>query len=61
MLNLLGVRRRTQAFIKYFHGNFYLKSGKVRFEINIDASQRENLKISSKLLRLARIVNSPCD
>ena len=41
--------------------NFYLKSGKVRFEINIEASHREKLKISSKLLRLARIVNSKCN
>jgi len=41
--------------------NFYLKSGKVRFEINLEASHRENLKISSKLLRLARIVKSECD
>jgi hypothetical protein len=41
--------------------NFYLKSGKFRFEINIEASHRENLQISSKLLRLARIVNSQCD
>ena len=40
--------------------NFYLKSGKVRFEINIEASRRENLQISSKLLRLARIINSKC-
>jgi hypothetical protein len=41
--------------------NFYLKSGKVRFEVNIEASQRENLKISSRLLRLARIVDTPCN
>ena len=41
--------------------NFYLKNGKVRFEINLEASHRENLKISSKLLRLARIVSSQCD
>jgi hypothetical protein len=41
--------------------NFYLKKGKVRFEVNIEASRRENLKISSRLLRLARIVNSQCD
>ena len=40
--------------------NFYLKSGKVRFEINVEASRRENLQISSKLLRLARIINSKC-
>ena len=41
--------------------NFYLKNGKVRFEVNIAASRREKLKISSKLLRLSRIVNSECD
>jgi len=41
--------------------NFYLKSGKVRFEVNIEATRRENLKISSKLLRLARIVETSCD
>ena len=41
--------------------NFYLKGGKVRFEVNIEASRRENLKISSRLLRLARIVDTPCN
>lgn len=41
--------------------NFYLKDGKVRFEVNVAASRREKLRISSKLLRLARIVNSECD
>jgi hypothetical protein len=38
--------------------NFYLEEGKVRFEINDCAARRENLKVSSKLLRLARIVCS---
>jgi len=41
--------------------NFYLKGGKVRFEVNVAASRREGLRISSKLLRLARIVDSGCD
>lgn len=41
--------------------NFYLEEGRVRFEINISAAKRENHKVSSKLLRLARIVNSQCD
>lgn len=41
--------------------NFFMKNGKVRFEINVEASHRENLRISSKLLRLARIVDSHCD
>jgi len=36
--------------------NFYLKDKRVRFEINPEAAVREKLKISSKLLRVARIV-----
>jgi len=36
--------------------NFYLEQEKVRFEINNDAAGRGGLKISSQLLKLARIV-----
>lgn len=36
--------------------NFILVEKKVRFEINIDAAKRSGLKISSKLLSLAKIV-----
>lgn len=36
--------------------NFFLENGKVRFEINLEAARRGGLKISSKLLSLARIV-----
>ena len=36
--------------------NFFLENGKIRFEINLEASQRAGLKISSQLLKLARIV-----
>lgn len=35
--------------------NFMIEDGRVRFEINQDAAARANLKISSRLLRLARI------
>jgi hypothetical protein len=35
---------------------FVVDAGKVRFEINPDAADRAKLRISSKLLRLARIV-----
>jgi hypothetical protein len=38
--------------------NFYLENNKVRFEINADAAQRSGLKISSQLLKRAKIVNS---
>jgi hypothetical protein len=34
--------------------NFVLEDGKVRFEIDQEAAVRANLKISSRLMRLAR-------
>lgn len=37
--------------------NFYLENGKVRFEINLDVARQGGLKISSKLLSLARVVD----
>jgi hypothetical protein len=36
--------------------NFYFEQNRVRFEINNDAAGRAKLKISSQLLKLARIV-----
>lgn len=36
--------------------NFYLERKKVRFEINVEAAERSGLKLSSKLLNLAKIV-----
>jgi hypothetical protein len=39
--------------------NFYIENNKVRFEINIDAAKQQQLKVSSKLLSLARIVGTP--
>jgi hypothetical protein len=36
---------------------FYLEDQKVRFEINLAAAQRAQLQVSSKLLKLARVVN----
>jgi hypothetical protein len=36
--------------------NFVLKENKIGFEINIDAAERAHLKISSKLLKLAKII-----
>lgn len=35
---------------------FVVDQGRVRFEINLDAAERSRLKLSSKLLRLARAV-----
>jgi hypothetical protein len=36
--------------------NFIVEDSRVRFEVNVDAAERANLRISSKLLSLARIV-----
>jgi hypothetical protein len=36
--------------------NFFIEANKIRFEINVEAARRHHLKISSKLLALARIV-----
>ena len=41
--------------------SFFIEQKKVRFAINIEAAKRAGLKISSKLLRLSKIVNSPTD
>lgn len=38
--------------------NFFSQDGKIRFEVNLDAARHGGLKISSKLLSLARIVDS---
>jgi len=35
---------------------FIMQENKVRFEINVDAAERAGLKISSKLLKLSRVV-----
>jgi len=42
--------------------NFYIRQKKVRFEINVEAARRAKLKISSKMLKLAKIVHeTPSD
>jgi hypothetical protein len=38
--------------------NFFIESNKVRFEINLESAKQHQLKISSKLLALAKIVES---
>ncbi len=38
--------------------NFYLEKEKVRFEMNPEAAEEADLKISSKILRLAKIVRT---
>jgi hypothetical protein len=38
--------------------NFFGEAGKVRFEINLEAAEKAGIKMSSKLLKLGRVVNS---
>jgi hypothetical protein len=40
------------------HINLFLEEGSIRFEVNTQAARRSGLELSSKLLRLARIVES---
>jgi hypothetical protein len=37
--------------------NFVLEQDRVRFEINLEAAEQHHLKLSSKLLAVARVVN----
>ena len=37
---------------------FYLDDGKIRFEINVAAAEKSRLKISSRLLKLAKVLGN---
>lgn len=39
--------------------NFRIDDGRVRFDVNVDAAKKARLSISSKLLKVARIVRGP--
>ncbi len=39
--------------------NFFTQAGKVRFEINPTAAEQSNLRVSSKLLNVAKIISPP--
>lgn len=41
--------------------NFYLEDGRMRFAINTEAAQRARLRLSSRLLKLARLVKEDRD
>lgn len=41
--------------------NFYTEGGKIRFEINLKTIRLSNLKVSSRLLALRRIVDNRTD
>lgn len=41
------------------HINFFYQQGKLRFEVNWQATLNANLKVSSRLLSLAKVINKP--
>ena len=41
--------------------NLFIEQNRIRFEVNMEVAKREQLKISSKLLSLAKIVGSPLE
>lgn len=53
---VLTVAAQPDAARRGVHVNFVLEGGRVRFEVNLGAVRRAGLEISSKLLRLARVV-----
>ena len=54
---ILTVAESDGSADRGFLVNFYSSDDNLRFEINDSASRRSGLKISSKLLKLARVVN----
>jgi hypothetical protein len=38
--------------------NFFIEGNRLRFEVNMDVAKRQQLKCSSKMLRLAKIIGS---
>jgi hypothetical protein len=62
---LSSLNTTTLATVSEFDGfarrggliNFYLEGKKIRFEINTNAAQSKDLKVSSELLKRARIVD----
>jgi hypothetical protein len=48
----------TPGFAKDGGGmNFFVQANKIRFEVNLDATKEQQLKVSSKLLAIAKIVD----
>ena len=66
---LAGLGESSILTIGDFHGfaerggmiNLFLKEDKIRFEINPEAARRRDLKLSSQLLNLAKIVKTEPD
>lgn len=56
-LSILTVGDKEDFAKKGVIVNFYLEENKVRFEINVDAANRAKLIISSKPLKIARIIH----
>jgi hypothetical protein len=67
LISMAGVRRapaqsnKSERFVQMGGMiGFFLEDNKVRFDINLNAAERSNLKISASLLTLAKtVIGSP--
>ena len=56
---ILVITEKKDACEKGAHINFLIAENKLKFEVNLKAASRSNLKISSQLLQHAILVNTP--
>jgi hypothetical protein len=56
-LGLLDIGEQSEFIALGGVINFYVEEGKVRFEISLDAAEDRGIKISSKLLKLGKVVD----
>ncbi|NIS09104.1 MAG: YfiR family protein, partial [Candidatus Dadabacteria bacterium] len=56
--NILTISHKKDFAINGGIINFIVVNNKINFEINLEQAKKSNIAISSKLLRLARIVNN---
>lgn len=60
-LPVLVVGESSHAWSRGVHVNFVVENNRVKFDVNNDGATRAGLTISSKLLRVARIVTARSD
>jgi hypothetical protein len=58
-LPILTISNVTNFAAKGGHINFFHQHSKLRFEVNWQATMTSNLKVSSRLLSLAKVINKP--
>jgi len=57
--NVLTISRMKDFALKGGMINFYINEERVRFEINPESAKNAGLKISSKLLKVSKVIRTP--